>query len=137
MESILFEGQITATSNKTDGKFKTENPTKTAYLKVDDVAEQQKLIDFGLTLYSSNTNPDEKFFIVKLSREVKLYNALDKNEKPTIKSGLTDTPNFKTDVVAMNLLKGENMGNDFYRVNAILVSTPNDIEDIEAENPFA
>ena len=137
MESMTFVGTITATSNKVNEKFKTDNPTKTAYITVGNPKDVVKMKEFGLTHYSSQENPDEEFFIVKLSREVKVYDSFDKTAEPTILSGLTDTPNFKTREVAMNLLKGENVGNDFYRINALSIADPTDIETIEAENPFA
>lgn len=137
MESMTFVGTITATSNKVNEKFKTDNPTKTAYITVGNPKDVEKMKAFGLTLYSSKENPDETFFIVKLSREVKVYDSFNKSAKPTILSGSVETPNFKTKEVAMNLLKGEHIGNDFYRINAISVVDATDIETIEAENPFA
>lgn len=140
MESMTFAGAITATSNKVNEKFKTDNPTKTAYITVGNPKDVEKMKAFGLTQYSSTdakTGAIEEFFIVKLSREVKVYDSFNKTAKPTILSGLTDTPNFKTREVAMNLLKGENVGNDFYRINALSITDATDIETIEAENPFA
>lgn len=134
---MTFEGTITATSNKVNEKFKTDNPTKTAYITVESEADRKKLEDFGLTLYSSKEDGTE-FFIIKLSREVKTYDSFDKKKKPTILDGTTESPNFRTVVpVAMNVVKGENVGNDFYRVNAISVASDKDVQVIEAENPFA
>ena len=140
MESMTFVGTITATSNKVNEKFKTDNPTKTAYITVDNPKDVEKMKAFGLTLYSSadpKTGKMDEFFIVKLSREVKVYDSFDKLAKPTILSGSVETPNFKTQEVAMNLLKGEHIGNDFYRINAISITDPMDIESLEAGNPFA
>jgi len=47
--------------------------------------------------------------------------------------------NFKTkddSTISINIVKGENMGNVFYRLQAILVENASIIEPIEPENPF-
>ena len=48
MENMILTGKITATSKKLDNRYKQENPTKTAYIEVDE-AQAKALEDFGLT----------------------------------------------------------------------------------------
>ena len=52
MENMIVKAQITATSKKQSGDFKQEIPTKTAYVKTD-AENAEKLVDFGLTKYTS------------------------------------------------------------------------------------
>lgn len=142
MESITILGTITTTSNKQNPEFKAETPAKTAYLHVDE-ANKQKLIDFGLTAYTpkkadETTGLKEDFFIVKLTQALKMYNKTVKNAKPTDLPCTVNDPNFRTDeALQLNIIKGEKSNNEFFRLNAVLVSRPNNIELLEAENPFA
>ena len=142
MQNLVIKGIITATSKKTnDTKFEQEVPTKTAYLKVDE--ENAKLLEeFGLTKYTSKADKED-YFIIKFPQNVMVYepNGIG-TKRPDLSlvnhQGL-ETNNFKTPddkPLALNILKGENTGNTFYRLQAIRVETQNDIEEIKAENPF-
>lgn len=138
MESLKFEGIITTTSNKQSKEFKAENPSKTAYVQAKDEENAELLKSFGLTEYSAKDNPDNKFFIIKLAQNLKLYNSTDGNAKVSELSCAVTEPNFQTDEpLKMNLVKGEKANNSFVRLNAILVNRSNNIQLIEAENPFA
>ena len=48
MENLIIKGQITATSNKVNEDYKTDNPTKTAYVTVTDDNIRQAMTNFGL-----------------------------------------------------------------------------------------
>ena len=137
MENLLVNAILTTTSNKVDGKFNQEYPTKTAYLTIAE-EDKKKAIDFGLTEYTSKEDGNP-FFIVKLPKEVSVYwKGVD--TPPEKMSGGVDTPNFKTvdgEFLRMNLIKGTNKGNEFFRLQAIQVDDTKDIEEIQAQNPFA
>lgn len=142
MESMTILATITTTSNKQSTEFKAETPSKTAYLHVDE-ANKQKLIDFGLTMYTPKTPNEETgeiedYFIVKLTQSLKLYKNTDKKAKPTeFPCGITE-PNFFTDeALEMNIIKGEKSNNEFFRLNAIKVNRVNNLQLLEASNPFA
>ena len=138
MENMILTGKITATSKKLDNRYKQENPTKTAYIEVDE--KQAKALEaFGLTRYTSVTDKKD-FFIVKLSANLVAY--LDHTNTQVSLSELAgvQSSNFNTgdDLIQMNLIKGENMGNEFFRIQALLL--PNgigSIQELEAVNPFA
>ena len=139
MENIVIQGRITATSNKVDGKYTQENPTKTAYITVDDDENRKKLIGFGLTEYTSKEDK-KPFFIIKLPQEVSLFRSYQTDQPPEKISGGVETNNFKTPdnkVLYMNIIRGNNKGNDFYRLQAINLEEPGDFQDIQPENPFA
>lgn len=137
MENIIVNGQITATSKKNDGKFKQEVATKTAYLKVDE-ASRQALIEFGLTEYGK----EDKFFIVKFPQNVMIYQNGFGAKRPDLSQVIVngeETNNFKTPdnkLLKMSIIKGDNLGNEFFRLQAIRIDTPDDIEEILPENPF-
>ena len=140
MKNLVVEGQITATSKKQNADYKQETPTKTAYITVSD-SDAKKLEDFGLVKYSSNEN--ETFFIIKLVKKLMLYfpNGMStpRHDLSQIEVDGQETNNFKTTdehPVQLNILKGENLGNEFYRVQAIRVENESDIEEIKPENPF-
>lgn len=144
MENKVFNNiVISTTSNKTDGEFKQEIPTKTAYITTTDQATSEALEKYGLTKYTSKEK-NENFFIIKLVNNLKVYfpngeNMLRKDMSNTTFEG-QDTLNFKTADgvhVSVNIVKGENKGNEFFRIQAILVNDMNDISQIEPENPFA
>lgn len=139
MENLVIAGQITATSNKVSGDFKSEQPTKTVYF-ITDPKFDLLLQDFGLTRYTSKED-GKPFYIVKMAQNVAIYATGKANEQPEKMSGLvTDGPNIKTAdgvTVKMNLIKGEKTGNVFYRLQAILITGSGDIQEIEQENPFA
>lgn len=137
MENIILKGQVTATSNKVDGKFKQDKPSKTAYLVIAE-EDKQKAIDFGLSEYTSKEDGNS-FFITKLPQQVAIYVEGVKTLTPEKMSGSVDTPNFMTDpekMLNLNIIKGENMGNAFYRLQAIQIKSTTDIISIEQENPF-
>lgn len=137
MENIIILGKITATSKKSDGKFKQETPTKTAYVEAKDRIEKEKLVKFGLREYTSAADGNN-FFIIKLPQNVAVY--VGESDEPFDIDGSTETANFKTAdhiYTAINIIKGEKDGNEFYRLQAIMVSDSSQIEMIEKQNPFA
>ena len=141
MQNLVIEAIITATSKKQGGKFKQDIPTKTAYLKTDE--ENAKLLeDFGLTRYTSKED-QEDYFIVKFPQNVVLYfpNGLGERrpDLSLVEVDGEETNNFRTTEdkpLKLNILKGEKDGNTFYRLQAILVDSAEDIEEIKPENPF-
>ena len=55
-------------------------------------------------------------------------------------SGGVDTPNFSTignKELPLNIIKGEHMNNDFFRLQAIKIEQSSDIVEVEQTNPFA
>ena len=137
MENLVIKGRITATSNKVDTKFKQENPTKTAYVTVSDETEKKKLIDFGLTEYTSKQD-GLSFFIIKLPQNVAIFVEGVKGSEQL--SGSVETPNFFTvegKELLLNIIKGENMNNDFFRLQAIRIEQSTDVVILEQVNPFA
>lgn len=138
MENIIIYGEITATSKK-QGEFIQENPTKTAYLKVDDNTAKD-LQEFGLTEYSSRNG--EKFFAVKFVHKLQAYFGTDEHMEAEdfSASASVETNNFKTAdgvPVGMNIIKGENKGNEFFRIQALLLDSMSDLEEVKPTNPFA
>lgn len=134
MENIIIEGIITTTSNKQSDKFESKNPRKTAYIKCDD-ENSQKLEFFGLQKYTSEKDKED-FFCVKITNELKMY--LDAENPPVPLETSVTTDNFKTEKpIYMNIIKGENLGNTFYRLSSVLLDNSSDIVMIEPENPFA
>lgn len=140
MTNIVVRGKITATSKKNDGEFKQEVPTKTAYLSA--VGEEaKKLVDFGLTEYTSKNG--EPFFIIKFPADVMVYlpngHGTKRPDLSRIELDGQETNNFKTTdnkELAFNILKGNHKNNDFYRLQAIRITDETDIEEIKPENPF-
>lgn len=143
MENKIIKGIITATSNKQSEDFKSEFPTKTAYITPHSPQDIEALTNFGCTLYSStneNTGEKEEFFIIKCAKNVALYNANSIDGRPSSISGGTDTPNFRTTpdyALELNIIKGEKLGREFFRLQAINCKTGSDVEEIEQANPFA
>ena len=136
MENITAIVKINTTSNKTSDKFKQETQTKTAYETAD--ADNTKLLqDFGLQLYTSKENKED-FFILKFAAKTLLYIPGEENPVSFAEEVSTITPNFSSGdkTVGVNIVKGVNMGNDFYRLQA-LNATPETFEFIKPENPFA
>lgn len=140
MTNLVIKGKITATSKKNDGEFKQEIPTKTAYISTSET-EAQKLIDFGLTQYTSKNG--ENYFIIKFPAEVMIYlpNGIG-TKRPDLSQIMVDgveTNNFKTPdhkELAFNILKSNHKNNDFYRLQAIRIEEEADIEEVKPENPF-
>lgn len=142
MENILIQGQITATSKKQSGDFRQEIPTKTAYVSVDET-NAQKLEDFGLTKYTPKDG-GEPYFIMKFPANLMVYTPDGQGTKRPDLSQITvegeETNNFKTPddkKFWMSVFKGNHKNNDFYRLQAIRIESPEDIEEIKPENPFA
>ena len=136
MENLIIQGTISTTSNKQSEKFVAKTPQKTAYITTVDEATAKKLEDFGLRRYTSKNG--ESFFALKVVNELQMY--FDKSKVSTPLPTSTQDPNFKTNdgvVIGMNIIKGENLGNTFYRLQAVLLNQASDITQIEAENPFA
>lgn len=132
MKNKVFQVAISATSKKDNGAFKSDRLT--AYLVPADSAEEKRMIDFGMNAYTSSNG--EKFFIVKTSEKVALYTDATNNYYPL--GGTKDDKLFRTKEnqdVLVNIILGENKGNDFYRLQAIK-DTNNALEDIESTNPF-
>ena len=139
MENLVIKGRITATSNKVDDKFRQEQPTKTAYITVFDPKDIDHLKKFGLTEYTSREDRTS-FFIIKLPKQVAIYVSGVHSQEPEKMSGGIDTPNFSTPEgkeLSLNIIKGENMGRDFFRLQAIQIEDANDIIEVEQTNPFA
>lgn len=137
IQQITTVGYITATSNKVSKDFKQENPTKTIYIEASDPAEEEKLVNFGLTKYTSKED-GKSFFIIKAP--VKGIDVWIKGEKHQSLSSSVEEPNFKTVdglPIGLAITKGQNKGNDFYRLSAVNLGRMDDIELIEAQNPFA
>ena len=137
MKNIVITGKITATSKKLDNRYKQVNPTKTAYIEADE-KNSKALEAFGLTKYTS-VDDGKDFFIAKLSANLVAY--LDDTNESTSLADLASvqSPNFNTgeSEILMNIIQGENMGNDFYRVQALLLPQGMGmIHTIEALNPF-
>ena len=61
--------------------------------------------------------------------------AMDFSERAGVESN-----NFKTVdgiPVGLNIIKGENKGNEFYRIQALLLNKMEDLEEVKPTNPFA
>lgn len=134
METLIIAGQITATSNKQDDKFKQEVPTKTVYIAFDE-ENGKKLEDFGIHTYTSQNK--ERFAIVKAPASgISIWN----NGKNLGKMDCSiEAKNFKTVdglPVGLAFVKGDKLGNEFYRITDINVGQETDIEYLEKENPF-
>lgn len=140
MKNIVVKARITATSNKQTDKFRVENPKKTAYLSVIDKEDIKALEKFGLTHYTSKDSETD-FFIIKLTDKIKAW--LNNEILYELDSSVND-PNFSfvEDLyLQVNIIKSENSGNTFYRLNAINLLpdvTKNEVYNVVKEtNPFA
>ena len=138
MENINVNVNITATSNKQDSKFKIDNPKKSVFITPENDFEKQKLVDFGLTEYTSKDG--ESFFIVKATDEIKCW--LNGKVVEKLPTSIQD-PNFKFEkdkFLTVNIIQGENMNNKFYRINAIKFDNDtlmqHAYQPIEEECPF-
>lgn len=131
LESFVFKGQITATSNKQSDDFVNENPRKTAYIKVDDI-NKKILLENGLTEYTSKDD-SEDFFIIKLSESVKMWIGEEGQE---VNCDI-NTSNFETQEIGIACIKGFSKGNSFVRIYAFNLKELSDIAMVEQKNPFA
>nr|DAH83279.1 MAG TPA: hypothetical protein [Caudoviricetes sp.] len=132
MENKVFKVRISAMSKKDSKTFKSDRLT--AYIEAANDDEEVKMIDFGLNRYTSEDS--ETFFIIKTSQQVNLYTDSTNNFVPLdgTKGGeLVKTKDGQT--VKINVIKGENKGKEFYRLQAILDDS-NALEQIESKNPF-
>lgn len=131
MENKVFTVQISSTSKK-EKEFKSNRLT--AYIVPASENDKNKMIEFGLNPYTSAD--DETFFIMKTSSKIRLY--MDNSNGYVELDGTVEGDLFKTkpnETVKINVIRGENKGNKFYRLQSIL-DTDNVITKIESENPF-
>lgn len=137
LKSFNFKGVITSTSDKQSDKFKQDEDQqrKSVFISTDE--ENAKiLIEHGLTQYTSKED-NVPFFIVKAARNVKAYEKGKKEVMETISGMPNQSMNFSTNgEVDISCVVGENMGNAYVRVSAIQVTTKDQIEYFEAQNPF-
>ena len=129
MKQLNLVGIITATSNKQSEKFKSENPRKSVYLKLDP-KQTELAIAFGLREYGK----EDKFFIVKASESVTEYN----KDAVVVKKwdGGTESNNFNSDnqLVSIAIIEGQSdAGNKFYRAFAV----QGELNEVVPENPFS
>lgn len=140
LTNLVVQGEITATSKKQSEGFTQQVPTKTAYVSVTSESAQ-KLKEFGLTEYTSQNG--DNYFIIKFPADVMVYlpNGIGQ-KRPKLSRVEVDgmeTNNFKTPegkLLQFNILKGNHMNNDFFRLQAIRIEEESDIEEIKPENPF-
>ena len=154
-ETVIVKAQITATSNKSDGKYKQKTPTKTVYIVPENAQEEQKLIDFGLTQYTPDNEKDKNakpYFIVKATKLVKFYTSKEDYEEVYFGAQVEDVNaetgeittkkalNYSTPEavhLAIMFVEGGDNGNDFYRLNAIMNKDRSILEEVQPVNPFA
>lgn len=138
MKTIQLLGTISSTSDK-KGDFDTNR--KSIWFNFLDKDEMQKAKDFGLSVYTSKEDGKD-FTVIKASKQIKVYDR--DNNLIDVKSGIrydeddkelqTKYPNFHSDnsVVAIAVNEGENKGNNFHRVYAIM----GEVVEFEGESPF-
>lgn len=130
LEQFTFKGIITGTSNKQSEDFKNDNPRKSCYIKVRPEVEKA-LIEQGLTKYTSENKED--FFVMKLSEKLTVWIGQESEEMDTS----INSENFFTEKeILFACIKGRNKGNDYVRIFAVGVKSPDDIIINEKENPF-
>lgn len=131
-KSLTIKAIITATSNKQDGRFKSENPRKSMYIVADE--ENTKLLEgFGLTQYTPKDKEGKPYFIIKTGAKLDHYKA---GVKLGEVSGLIDSPNFTSngEVVGIALFQEKtDLGKTYTRAYAINGTVAN----VEQQNPFA
>lgn len=145
--SAIVSAKISATSNKQDVDFSQKNPSKTVYFQTKTKEDAKKLIDLGLTQYTSED--EEPFFIVKAKAEMPIY-FKDSDEKimknMSIKTVNSQTmeeetnPNIYTeDFIDLNIVKVKAVKgkNDFFRITAMQVTDIEQFIKVEQTNPFA
>ena len=135
MENLIITGQITATSSKKDDKFKQENLTKTAYVTVTKKEDVEALEAFGATKYTTKED-NRDFFILKVPQS---FVVVKGNEMKRL-DGTLSSPNFRTKEdkeFKFNIIKSEKMGNEFLRLQAVLVEDFKEVELIQMSNPFS
>ena len=118
MKNITVKVNITATSNKQNSQYKTDNPKKSVYLTPQTETDKQKLIDFGLVEYTPEDG-GAPFFVVKSTDEIKCW--LNEQIVEKIPASIEDL-NFKFEegkFLTVNIIRGQKAGNVFYRLNGI------------------
>ena len=140
MENLVIEGIITATSKKQDGDYQQEVATKTVYIKTNEEYAKQ-LESFGLTKYTSKEDKED-YFIMKFPKVLMVIQDDKAYRRPDL-SQITyngrETNNFKTPddtMLPLNIIKGNHKNNDFFRLQAIMITDQSQIEEIKPENPF-
>lgn len=154
-DTVVAQATITATSNKSDGKYKQKKATKTVYLVPATEEDTKKLEDFGLQLYTPDTKKDPEakpYFIVKATENVKIFTSETEFEEVNFGVSYEDvntetgeitvkkTPNYKTETpvyVAIMFVEGGDNGNDFFRLNALMMEDKATLEEVQPVNPFA
>nr|DAT63628.1 MAG TPA: hypothetical protein [Caudoviricetes sp.] len=154
-DTVVAQATITATSNKSDGKYKQKKPTKTIYLVPATEEDSKKLSDFGLQLYTPDKEKDPEskpHFVVKATENVKIFTSETEFEEVNFGVSYEDvnqetgeitvkkTPNYKTEIpvhVAIMFVEGGDNGNDFFRLNALMMEDTATLEEVQPVNPFA
>ena len=154
-DTVVAQATITATSNKSDGKYKQKKSTKTIYLVPATEEDAKKLEEFGLQLYTPDTEKDPEakpYFIVKATENVKIFTSETEFEEVNFGVSYEDvnqetreitikkTPNYKTEIpvhVAIMFVEGGDNGNDFFRLNALMMADTAMLEEVQPVNPFA
>lgn len=142
--SVVVSAKIVATSNKVDKDFEQKIPSKTVYFETKTKEDAKKLIDLGLTQYTSE---DKKpFFIVKAKAEMPVYfkGSNDKVMKNMAVNAVNPetleeqtNPNIYTeDFIDINIVKVKSGNKDFYRISAMQVSDIEQLITVEQTNPF-
>lgn len=122
METILVQAVIGYTSNKQADDFTGDNPRKTFGLHIVD-EDKQKALNFGLREYGKEV----KYFPVKASKNVKVFKSQTSKEGMWLFAGdievndeATENASSNEKVVTVSIIKGNEKGNDYFRVSAIL-----------------
>lgn len=145
--SAIVSAKISATSNKQDADFSQKIPSKTVYFETKTKEDAKKLIDLGLTQYTSEDK--EPFFIVKAKAEMPVYfkgsdekvmkNMSIKTVNPQTMEEETNPNIYTEDFIDLNIVKvkAPKGKNDFYRISAMQVTDIEQFIEVEQTNPFA
>lgn len=130
-KQLIIKAVITATSNKQDGRFKSDNPRKSLYV-VADQKNTELLKGFGLTEYTPKDKDGKPYFIIKTGAK------LDHYQLGTLVgeiSGLVDSPNFTSngEEVGIALFQEKtDLGKTYTRAYAVNGT----VAEVEKQNPF-
>lgn len=145
--SAIVSAKISATSNKQDKDFSQKIPSKTVYFETKTKEDAKKLIDLGLTQYTSEDK--EPFFIVKAKAEMPVYfkgsdekvmkNMSIKTVNPQTMEEETNPNIYTEDFIDLNIVKvkAPKGKNDFYRISAMQVTDIEQLIKVEQTNPFS